>query len=585
MTTKKKSAGMYPNAHPTAPGGMSEKALVKELVEKHDYEQESVEALSWPEKIDLVIEERKAVETALKRHAAAVKESKKFAGVVIVPDTDEGMGLLAEDPDADILAELDELLEEPVEQVSADQVDVPADAPLFIGMPHTKDYIFDGHMGASPSGAERWISCTASLAASRAFLETLTPNQQAAFAGAGTAARQGTTAHAAAEAEALVLIGQSTPEEAEATLVELAIMPDTDGEAYDDTMAEYISEYTDLIRTYVDDRGEDHVLIEQTVEAVVELMTVDEHGDPNIHTIRGSVDCGVLPTEEDPDLVAIDLKYGEGVDVDVDENPQVRIYALGLLEKVAEEHDGLPDWLTDVTYHIVQPRLGGIKTWTESIDDLLEWRDNVLGPALTEALGGQRSGAKFSPSEVACQWCPARGSCPALAEQRMEAAAELFDVIVEAEFADGPGAFPETESLSDERLGALYAQIKGLTDIVGDLKEEAQRRLYRGREIPGFQLVSYTPPRKWKDEAPDELNIGYGDDGSRLTVKQAELLWREPTLVTPTQAQKLLGDEGYALIEDLVERPDKRPVIAPVGDRRKAWEGKPPEQMFDIEED
>jgi hypothetical protein len=31
--------------------------------------------------------------------------------------------------------------------------------------------------------------------------------------------------------------------------------------------------------------------------------------------------------------------------------------------------------------------------------------------------------------------------------------------------------------------------------------------------------------------------------------------------------------------------PDKRPVVASVDDRRKPWEGKPPEEMFDIEEE
>jgi hypothetical protein len=552
---------MVAGADPTAPGGMSRKALAKELVEEHGWSKADLaqfeDMSTWPALINAVIEERR------------LKDNENSTG-----DLDEGMGLLAENPDEDILAELDALLDEPVEQVSADVVDLPENAPLFIGMPTTKDYIFDGHMGASPSGAERWMSCTASLAATRAFLETLTPNQQAQLATGGVAARQGTTAHAAAEAEALVVVGKQSPEEAEATLLELAIMPDTDGEAYDDTMAEYIAEYLDLLKGYVEDRGADHVMIEQSVEAVVELMTVDADGDPEVHAIRGSGDVIVLPTPEEPDLVVGDLKYGEGIDVDVEENPQVRIYALGALDLLADEEGNLVTPVETVTYHIIQPRLGGIKTWTESVDDLLDWRDEVLSPALTEALGGRKAGAKFSPSDVACQWCLARGSCPALAEHRIEAAAELFDVVTEAEFEDGPGAFPETESLSNERLGALYSQIKGLKDIMDDLKAEAERRLYRGEEIPGFHLVNYSPPRKWVEDAEAELGAFEDIDPKRL-----RQLWAKK-LITPTAAEKLLGPEDYAKIKDFVIKPDIRPVIGPVGDRRKPWAGKPPEQMF-----
>lgn len=429
------------------------------------------------------------------------------------------------------------------------------------------DYLFDGHAGAGPSGAERWMNCTASLAASRAFLETLTPNQQKQFARANEAARQGTTAHAAAESEALVMLGVITEEELDQTLLELSVMPDTEGEAYTEEMAEFITEYTDLVKSYHDEGRP--VLIEARLEAAIPLMTVDSDGDPEVYVITGSGDCVALPSEEENVLSVVDLKYGQGKDVDVEENPQVRIYALGALAELADEDGMLPD-LDMIEYVIAQPRLGGIKVWTESVDDLLEWRDEVLSPALTEALAGPKGGAAYNPSELACQWCPARGTCSALAEQRIEAASDLFDVIVEAEFEGGPGAFPETQTLSNERLGELFAQINGLTKIREDLKAEAQRRLYRGDEIPGFQLVNYSPPRHWAEDAEEEL-------------LERDELWGEPKLMSPTQALKVLGKNPPQDVLDLIVTPDKRPVIAPEGDRRKTWEGKAPEDMFDDE--
>lgn len=149
-------------------------------------------------------------------------------------------------------------------------------------------------------------------------------------------------------------------------------------------------------------------------------------------------------------------------------------------------------------------------------------------------------------------------------------AAELFDVINEAAF-DGE-EFPETSALSDARLGDLLTQIKGLIKIHDDLRAEAQRRLYRGGSVPGWQLVNYSPPRKWAEGADEKL----GNDP--VWVKK---------MLSPTQALALNKHKEDVLdrITPLIETPDKKPVIAPDGDRRTAWEGRAPEAMFDIEEE
>lgn len=538
------SAGMYPEADPTAPGGMSQQALADELVERHGWTEQQIAQFrgrgkqrwnlrAWTLMIDAVIEARLAAE--------------------------ERQGETGMD-------EIESLMEEITEARAEAEVERLRNA-LLRPDPDTLDYIFDGHAGAGPSAAERWMNCTASLGASREFLEALTPNQQREFAVSSLAARQGTTAHAVAEAEALVSLGRLTQDEVDQTLLELSIMPDEAGEAYDDTMAEYITEYTDLITFYAQERGADAIKIEERVAAAIPL-TGDYDGE--VYEIRGSADCIAEPTDEHRDLVVADLKYGDGIYVDVDENPQIRIYALGALAALVDDEGNLTVDIENVCYHIVQPRLGGIKTWTESVDDLLDWRDEVLAPALTAALYGSAAGATFEPSEQTCQWCPARGSCAALAEDRMIKAAELFDVINEAAF-DGE-EFPETSALSDARLGDLLTQIKGLIKIHDDLRAEAQRRLYRGGSVPGWQLVNYSPPRKWAEGADEKL----GNDP--VWVKK---------MLSPTQALALNKHKEDVLdrITPLIETPDKKPVIAPDGDRRTAWEGRAPEAMFDIEEE
>jgi len=67
-----------------------------------------------------------------------------------------------------------------------------------------------------------------------------------------------------------------------------------------------------------------------------------------------------------------------------------------------------------------------------------------------------------------------------------------------------------------------------------------------------------------------------------LDPKVAKSLLKPATLVTPTAAEKILGD-AYDSIEALVDKPAKQPVAAPVTDRRSKWVGQAPEAMFQDE--
>ena len=432
---------------------------------------------------------------------------------------------------------------------------------LLIPEQHTKDYVFNGHHGTGPSGAHRWLDCTASLEATREFLETLTPNQQAAFADANSAARQGTTAHAAGEARVSAMIGGITPQERDDTLLQLSVAPPA-GEDYDDEMERHVNMYVDFLQQYLIGDDPSEILLEQRLSAVVEL-----EDDGGLREINGSADAVALPTESNRTLTVIDYKHGTG-DVEVEGNPQVRIYGIGALSLVSNA-DGEIEGVDTIEYVIVQPRSGGIKTWSEPLESLLDWRDNTLSPALSRALLGVEGGATFNPTKKACEWCPVRGSCPALADSVMDGAAELFDAVVEAELIDGLPSMATT--LDDASLGKLLEQAMLVAKVADDMKAEAQRRLHRGRDVPGFHLVSYSPPRVWSGEAEEALETN-------------EALWAKK-LLSPTQALSTLkkagaSSEDISTVEDLIDTPDKKPVIGSVTDRRKAWEGDAPEAMF-----
>lgn len=523
----KKPKGRNPDADPTAPAGMSLKALTKELIKRHGLPEDEVAPLSWDQKIQRVCVERRKRE-------------------------------LEAEPEESLLAEMEAARAVTKAEKEEEEARLAARPPLLILDPNSYDFTFDGHAGAGPSGSGRWMSCTASTQASREFLETLTLNQQYEFAEASEAAAEGTVAHGSAEVKALLMLGRISEEEADESLLPFYGNSET---PLTEEMEEYIEEYLDLIRSYAAEGRE--IGVERRVAAAVPLPNGE------VHLIKGSADMTADPLPTDPVLVVADLKYGDGLEVHAEENSQARTYALGVLTEMADEEGNLPDDIERIRYHIAQPRLGGLKTWEESLDDLLTWRDEVLSPALAETLGGLEGGAKFEPSEYACQFCPAHGTCAALAEDRFTKASDFFTEVLESEVA-GANEFPAV-SLSNERLAELLEQGQGVVKIVDALKAEAQRRLYRGDELPGYHLVNYTPPRKWKPEVEEVV-----------AALDPRLVKR--SLLSPTQAVKTLGEDA-AKIEEFYETPDKRPVVAPINDRRKKWEGLPPESMFGKVED
>ena len=76
----------------------------------------------------------------------------------------------------------------------------------------------------------------------------------------------------------------------------------------------------------------------------------------------GTGDCIIIA---DRTLHVIDFKYGQGVLVEAEHNPQMMLYALGALRI----YDTLYD-IDEVAMTIYQPRRENISTWTISVADL-----------------------------------------------------------------------------------------------------------------------------------------------------------------------------------------------------------------------
>jgi len=199
------------------------------------------------------------------------------------------------------------------------------------------------HAVLSASGSKRWLSCPPS-----ARLEQRFPDK------AGEAAREGTHAHALAEALLRRWLGELCDEDAEALLGSLR-----DNPLYTKEMGEHVEEYVDLC---IEKINEAHGTA--LVEERLDFSRWVKHG-------FGTGDMVIIGNDV---LEIVDLKYGKGVPVSAEGNTQMQLYALGAIE----QYDCIYDF-DHVRMSIFQPRNGGLSTQLMSIGDLLAWGEQITG--------------------------------------------------------------------------------------------------------------------------------------------------------------------------------------------------------------
>jgi hypothetical protein len=124
----------------------------------------------------------------------------------------------------------------------------------------------------------------------------------------------------------------------------------------------------------------------------------------------GTGDCVVIA---DGMLHIVDYKHGQGVLVEAEDNPQMKLYALGALELF----DGIYD-IDEVSMTIYQPRRDNISTHVVCKEDLYQWAEEILKPTAEIAYAG---GGEYNSGEW-CQFCKAKHECRKRAERNMELA-------------------------------------------------------------------------------------------------------------------------------------------------------------------
>ena len=369
----------------------------------------------------------------------------------------------------------------------------------------------DKHAKLSASGAKKWLNCPLSVTLENSF-----PDESSPYA------KEGTTAHALGELKLRLALGLMSAVEYNKEAAEL----DTN---------EDLNEYIDGYRDFVLERYNGAKAT--TADAVIKL---EQRLDFSAWVPEGFGTGDVVIISEGL-LEIIDLKYGAGVPVSAENNPQLRLYGLGAVYK----YDYLYN-LEKIKMTIYQPRLDHISSEELSWDELRQWAAEI-GPKAQAAYDGvgQCNAGKHCDDG----FCKARPVCRAYAQERSRLAVLEF-------------ARPDT--LTDEEIAEVIDQSERLTTWAKLVKDYALAQALNGKSYPGFKIVEGRSNRTYCGSEAEIEQI-LNDSGYR----EDEIINRK--LKGITDLEKLMGKSKFnTLIGSYITKPQGKPVLVHTDDKRPA---------------
>lgn len=309
------------------------------------------------------------------------------------------------------------------------------------------------HAFLSPSGAKRWLTCTAA------------PHLEKRFVDSGSVyAEEGTLAHSISEVLTMRKLDRMTKKMFDEAIKELQ-----NNLLYESNMMDHCEDFSVFIM-------ESYAAAQMiSKDAFIDLETridLTEYVPEGF----GTVDVSICANET---LHIIDLKYGKGVPVSAVENYQLMTYALGVFRKFETLFE-----INKIKMTIFQPRIDNIDTWEIDVFDLLKWGNEVLKPGAKKAFAGD---GEFVPGDH-CRFCKAKTICRANAEFNMK--------IAEHDFAD-------IETLSENEIVDIYKQYDRIKNWLESLAKYALAEAVKGKEWPGLKVIAGKSNRHYTKE--DEI--------------------------------------------------------------------------------
>lgn len=371
------------------------------------------------------------------------------------------------------------------------------------------------HALLSPSAAHRWLNCTAAPKYEQQF-----PDSTSEYAA------EGTLAHSVAELRVTkYAVSPMSSRSYNIRLNKLKKDP-----LWQDEMLDHTETYLDYIKSIV--------LRYNTLPYVA----VERKLDMGLFAPGsfGTADCIIAAGDT---LFVIDFKYGKGVAVSADHNPQMMMYALGAIQEYR-----LIYGITKVCMAIVQPRINNISEFEMPVSELVSWGKEKVTPAATEAV----SAGKFKPGEH-CRFCRGKMQCKAR---------NAFYAAQHEVMAQHPApTIKDTISLAE--LGGYLPIAKQLKSWADDLLEYALSRCLAGDVVPGWKAVEGRGSRAFTDmDAAFKVLMDNKYD-------EAVLYERVP--LTLAKCEKLVGPKRFGeLVGGFITKNAGKPALAPESDKRPA---------------
>lgn len=369
------------------------------------------------------------------------------------------------------------------------------------------------HALLSASGAHRWLVCTPSARLEEQFPDT-----------SSEAAAEGTLAHELAEAK---VRNYFYPADFSKRKLTSFIKKQKEKELWQDEMMGYTDEYLDYIKSIA------------LAFIAVPYVAIEKQVDFSAYATGGfgTADCILIGGGT---IHVIDFKYGKGVPVSAEGNPQLALYALGAYEAYKLLYP-----IERIKLSVVQPRIDNNSEWETSLTELLAFGEYVKKKA---ALAWDGKG-DFKPGTDICKFCRAKAQCRARSDHNVK---QAFDI----------GELPPL--ITAEEAGKRLEALEDVVKYQKDLQEWALSECLAGKEVPGWKAIEGRGSRDWTDqEKAFERLVKSG-------VTEEAMLWEKKPL-TLAQVEKLVGRKDFTdSVGDMVVKNPGKPALVKESDKRPA---------------
>lgn len=245
--------------------------------------------------------------------------------------------------------------------------------------------------------------------------------------------------------------------------------------------------------------------------------------------------------------ILVDWKFGDGVAVEAEENPQALFYIAAAMHTTATAWAFQDVEAIDV--YIVQPPV--VKHWQTTVERVRQFEAELI----MAVRAAEHPGAPLKVGDH-CRWCAAKAVCP----------------LVTGAVARADRAALKTVNVDE--LAAALDKIEILEGWIKDAREMAQSLLENGVDVPGYKLVAKRATRQWTDEKKVLTAL------TEAGIMHEELM----ELKSPAQVEKVLKKRKIDMPSDLIisvssgstlaSADDPRPAVLQIGKQLAAALGK-----------